>query len=279
MDTYLLGHDRAAMLQVQLPAGAAEQAERRDRQAAALRQKLARIETAQKGLMTQTEQLGDDNSPAACAMRDRIREQFTERYNEHTAVKAELDALTADTAPAVNDPALLDELPYAPGLLAEAPAAIREALYAAFDIQCLYRQDAGQVTIWATITDTTPGIITALTADPRTDTGTAARTPAPTLFADLQAKRPSCPAAHHRSDDPALTRDPTVTPLPATVRGAVRLSGTFTVGNAASTRPHPPVDHRGHDELVIASGRPVEVPVHHSAPNQILQRGFLLTPS
>jgi hypothetical protein len=120
-------------------------------------------------------------------MRDRIREQFTERYNEHTAVKAELDALTADTAPAVNDPALLDELPYAPGLLGDAPAAIREALYAAFDIQCLYRHDAGQVTIWATITDTTPGIITALTADPRTDTGTAARTPAPTLFADLQA--------------------------------------------------------------------------------------------
>ena len=40
------GHDRAAMLQVQLPAGAAEQAKRRDRQAEALRQKLARIETA-----------------------------------------------------------------------------------------------------------------------------------------------------------------------------------------------------------------------------------------
>jgi hypothetical protein len=32
MDTYLLGHDRAAMLQ--LPVGAAGQAERRDRQAA-----------------------------------------------------------------------------------------------------------------------------------------------------------------------------------------------------------------------------------------------------
>ena len=46
MDIYLLGHDRAAMLQVQLPAGAAEQAKRRDRQAEALRQKLARIETA-----------------------------------------------------------------------------------------------------------------------------------------------------------------------------------------------------------------------------------------
>ena len=122
--------------------------------------------------MTQSEQLGDDTSPAANAMRDRIREQFTDRYNEHAAVKAELDALTAETAPAVNDPALLDELPYAPGLLADAPDAIREALYAAFDIQCLYRHDVGQVTIWATITDTTPGIIAALTADPRTDSDT-----------------------------------------------------------------------------------------------------------
>ena len=137
--------------------------------------------------MTQAEQLGDDKSPAACAMRDRIREQFTERYDEHAAVKAELDALTAGPAPAVNDPALLDELPYAPGLLNDAPDTIREALYAAFDIQCLYRQEAGQVTIWATITDTTPGIITALTTDPRTDTDTAASTPAPTLYADLQA--------------------------------------------------------------------------------------------
>src|ERR1035441_4069181 len=52
-------------------------------------------------------------------------------------------------------------------LLRDAPAAIREALCAAFDIQCLYRHEAGQATIWAT-TDTTPGIITALTADPRT---------------------------------------------------------------------------------------------------------------
>ena len=109
--------------------------------------------------------------------------QFTDRYNEHAAITAALDALTAGPAPAVNDPTLLDELPYAPGLFAEAQDTVREALYAAFDIQCLYRQDAGQVTIWATITDTTPGIITALT----TDTDTTASTPAPTLYADLQA--------------------------------------------------------------------------------------------
>ena len=185
-DTYLLGSDRTAMLQVQLPAGTAEQAERRDRRAQVLRDKLTRIESAQKGLMIQTEQLGDDTSPAANAYRDRIREQFTERYNEHTAVKAELEALTA-SLPATNDPALLDELPYAPGLLQDAPAAIREALYAAFDIQCLYRPEAAQITIWATITGTTPGIIAALAADPRTDSDTGTTTPAPATYADLQA--------------------------------------------------------------------------------------------
>ena len=136
--------------------------------------------------MSQTEQLGDDKSPADNAMRDRIREQFTDRYNEHAAITAELDALTA-SIPAVNDPALLDELPYAPGLLADAPDTIREALYAAFDVQCLYRHEACEVTIWATITDTTPGIIAALLADPRTDSDTAASTPSPALFADLQA--------------------------------------------------------------------------------------------
>jgi hypothetical protein len=69
-------------------------------------------------------------------------------------------------------------------LLHDAPAAIREALCAAFDIQCLYRHEAGQATIWATITDTTPGIITALTADPRTDSDT---TTPPATFADLRA--------------------------------------------------------------------------------------------
>ena len=46
-------------------------------------------------------------------------------------------------------------------------------LYAAFGIQALYRAPLNQVTIWATITSTTPGILAALTADPRTDNDTA----------------------------------------------------------------------------------------------------------
>ena len=187
MDDYLLGHDRAAMLQVQLPAGAAEEAERRDRQAEALRQKLALIQTAQKGLMTQAEQLGDDKSPAACAMRDRIREQFTDRYNEHAAVKAELDALTADTAPAVNDPALLDELPYAPGLLERCPGhhprgPVRRLRH---PVPLPARRRPGHHL--GHHHRHHPRHHHRPDRRPRTDTDTAASTPAPTLFADLQA--------------------------------------------------------------------------------------------
>ena len=77
-----------------------------------------------------------------------------------------------------------------------APATIRETLYAAFDIQCLYRQDTSQVTIWATITDTTPAIIAALLTDPRTDSDTAASTPPPAPFADLQSAAIAAEIAH-----------------------------------------------------------------------------------
>ena len=127
--------------------------------------------------------LGDDTSPGKRALRDRISEQYERRRSEHAALTAELDTLAA---PAPNDdagdPSLLDELPYAPGLLSQAPPAIRQAIYATFDINCLYRPDQDQGTIWATITSTTPGIIQALLNDPRT--GTTATPPAD-LFAEL----------------------------------------------------------------------------------------------
>jgi len=186
MDDYLLGHDRAAMLQVQLPAGAAEEAERRDRRAEALRQKLGLIQTAQKGLMTQAEQLGDDKSPAACAMRDRIREQFTDRYNEHAAVKAELDAITAGPAPAVNDPTLLDELPYAPGLLNDAPDTIREAQMPPSTSSASTGKKPARSPSGPPSPTPPPASLGALTANPRTDSDTDASTP-PALFVDLQA--------------------------------------------------------------------------------------------
>src|SRR5690242_5713252 len=124
------------MLEVQLPAGDAELAEQRDRKAAAIRRQLTKVETAQDGLLAQAERLGHDTRPAAQAMRDRIYAQYTQRHDQHTTLTAELEALTTPGPgdPDAADPALLDELPYAPGLLNEAPAAVRQAIYAAFDI-------------------------------------------------------------------------------------------------------------------------------------------------
>jgi hypothetical protein len=68
---------------------------------------------------------------------------------------------------------LIDELPYAPGLLACAPDDLRERLAAAFAMQAVYRHDTRQATLVLTITDTTSAIINALLADPRIDPGTA----------------------------------------------------------------------------------------------------------
>ena len=125
-----------------------------------------------KGLIAQLEHLGDAQTPAAIAQRDRINEQFTVRFDEQAAAKAELEILTADQ-PAAEDPALIDELPYAPGLLAGAPAELRARIYAAFRVHALYRARQHQATITATITDQTPGIIRALITDARTDHDTA----------------------------------------------------------------------------------------------------------
>jgi hypothetical protein len=67
---------------------------------------------------------------------------------------------------------LLDELPYAAANLTDAPEHVKARLYDAFDIHALYRQPMKQATIWATITDDTPGTIAALLTDPRTDNDT-----------------------------------------------------------------------------------------------------------
>jgi hypothetical protein len=75
--------------------------------------------------------------------------------------------------PAADDPGLIEELPYAPELLAGAPAELRARIYAAFQVHALYRAQQHQATITATITDQTPGIIAALISDPRTGHDTA----------------------------------------------------------------------------------------------------------
>jgi hypothetical protein len=148
----------------------------RSARADALRRKLAQTETAINGLITQIEPLGASTRPADVAFCDRMREQFSQRYDEQTDIKAELAAIEGARPVADKDLDLIDELPYAPGLLASAPDHMREIIAAAFDIQCVYRPDQKQATVVLTITGATPGIITALITNPRADHDTAAGT-------------------------------------------------------------------------------------------------------
>ena len=120
LDQYVFGHDRAAMLAARIPASTAEHAAARAREHARLTAELARIDTAQAGLLTELEQLGADTSPATQAYRARIRTRHNDYHDQRTTTQTQLDTLTAAAAPA-DDPALLDELPYLAATLADAP--------------------------------------------------------------------------------------------------------------------------------------------------------------
>jgi hypothetical protein len=135
--TRLLSYDRAAMLAAILPATQAEHDQRAQERAEQLRRQVAQNETAQHGLITQLERLGNDTSPAADVMRQRITDQFTERYNQARQLQAELDAIEA-AQPPNQDITLLDELPYLAESFADAPDNIKAKLYAAFDVQVLH---------------------------------------------------------------------------------------------------------------------------------------------
>ena len=68
-----------------------------------------------------------------------------------------------------SDPSLLDELPFLGDILTSAPVGLTERLLDAFDVQAVYNRDKNQVTIHATLTDTTPQAIKDLLTDPRAD--------------------------------------------------------------------------------------------------------------
>jgi hypothetical protein len=174
----VFGPDRAAMLAAQLPASAAEQAAQRQDKAAALRKQLARIDTAEGALITELEAPAAPGDPAAQALRQRIRARFTDLFTERTRIEAELAALETATTQD-NDPTLLDALPILGDILTQAPSRLIESLLDAFAVTAVYNNDLHQVTINATLTDTTPQAITRLLTDPRTDQATQARTPAP----------------------------------------------------------------------------------------------------
>jgi hypothetical protein len=148
--TPLLSHDRDAMLARHLPATQADADDRAAGKAAQLRRRIDQAEAFMKGLVAQMGHLGDRQDPAARAQRERIDGQFTERFTEQAAAKAELEELTA-SQPAADDPSLIDDLPYAPALLAGAPAELRARIYAAFQVHALYRARQHQATITAPV--------------------------------------------------------------------------------------------------------------------------------
>ena len=170
-DQYVFGHDRAALLTAQLPASATAQADQQARQAAHLRTELARIDVAERALISELEAPADPADPATTAYRARIRARYAELYAERTRTETSLATLQA-AVPHDTDPALLDTLPTAAGILADAPGRIKAALLAAFNVSALYDRDTHQVTIRASFTEDTPQTVAALLTDPRTDDDT-----------------------------------------------------------------------------------------------------------
>jgi site-specific DNA recombinase len=144
---------RAPLLAAQLPATDADAQARRDADAAALRALVAKLDRQQNAQITALEEI-DPDSPAAPAMRARIRDRFAELHTQRTEAETRLTALTA-AKPRAADPAILDELPYCEDILPGLPPALKARLFAAIDLNILWNKTGGQVTVYATITDAT----------------------------------------------------------------------------------------------------------------------------
>jgi site-specific DNA recombinase len=170
---HIFGPERRALLAEQIPASAAQAAEQRDR----LAKELARIDLAQRSQITQIETLDPDPANhAAQAMRARCPERFAELHTERETTQAQLDALD-QAATRDDDAALLDDIALLASTVALHPEHIQAALYQAFDIQALYKDDMHQVSFFATITTSTPHAVAAILAAAGNDP--AARTPDP----------------------------------------------------------------------------------------------------
>jgi site-specific DNA recombinase len=163
----IFGPDRAALLAEQLPAGATEDAARRQKHAARLRKRLKQIDTTEDAHVREVQALAelDPNAPAVKAMRTRHLKRFGELETEREDIGRKLAAHTKQaTQQSGGDPALLDQLPMLGDLLAAAPDKIKQKLFDAFDIQALYSKEKNQVTLWATITPSTPATLAAIIA-------------------------------------------------------------------------------------------------------------------
>jgi site-specific DNA recombinase len=174
-NTRVFGPDRATLLAEQIPATAAQATEAHTRACDRLVSELARIDLAQRSQITQIDTLDPDPAnTAAQAMRQRCYERFTELQTERDTIQNQLDALDHQ-APRDNDTALLDLIPLPTDTSALHPEHIQAALYQAFDIQALFKDDTSQVTFFATITTSTPEAVAAILSDTGYDTTSNSR--------------------------------------------------------------------------------------------------------
>jgi site-specific DNA recombinase len=163
----VFGPDRATLLAAGLPASAADDQARRDRQTATLTKRLRKIDAAENAHAREIETLAhldNPHAPAVTALRSRVLARFTELEDERTQINTELAGL-AKTDPGPGDPALLDALPMLGDRLTDAPARLQQQLYEAFDLQALYKKNTHQVTMHVTITDSTPHAVAAIIND------------------------------------------------------------------------------------------------------------------
>ena len=161
LSAYALAPGRAARLAQLIPATADAQQQHRDREAAALKTRLKRITAQQDHLMREINGSFDMPDEAGEEYRRRLRHDYATLHTERKTIETQLSELAADTTPA-SDPRLVDLLPEVASDLAGLPHDLQAELLAAFDIQIVWNAPMRQATIHATITDTTPEVITAL---------------------------------------------------------------------------------------------------------------------
>jgi site-specific DNA recombinase len=172
---YALAPGREQRLAQLIPHTASEKKQQHDRQATALTQRLKRITVQQDNLMRELTGSFDMPDQAGEGYRRRIRADYTTLHDERTTIETQLTQFAADdtTAP---DPDLVSLLPEVTADLADLPPNLQNELFAVFDIQIIWNAPMRQATFRATITDTTPALITALLAraDDHPAAGTAA---------------------------------------------------------------------------------------------------------
>ena len=153
------------------------------RNQARLRAELARIDTAERGLITELEAPRRPRPTQPPGLAGPASAPASPTCTPNAPASRPTLADLAAAAPPDNDPALLDLLPYrrrpvhpAPPTGSKKPCSPRSTS----------RPSTGttrhQVTIWASLTDDTPRTIAALLGDPRTDSDTDPATPAQDTF-------------------------------------------------------------------------------------------------